>query len=1242
VGAPPPVIAGTPARGIPAFPPGAPPPPPPAPPPAPPRPAAPSRSAGPVSVDLVDEIEDLDDHEPADAFGATVAQTGNLFVRANDGRILGPFSPDEARELVLQGRLTGGEAASFDQRSWMPLTSFPGLSGLAMPEANPPPRASGGEFDFSFSDAPKTNAGAEPDDFDFSFSDLPKTDRAPGLVPPPATGARPAAAAPPPAARPATGSPTGSRPATGLHDLFDDLPDDLPAPKGAAAAPAPAGGLTDLSDLPAPKTAVTPRAPSGGLDLPGLRDAVDLPGLKGGVDLPGLKGEAGLPGLKGEAGLPGLKGEAGLPGLRGEPGLPGPRGVAGLPGTRGETGLPGVRGESALPGVRGETGLPGVPELSGLVAPVGEDLPNLPGDAEARQFAEGGLADQLEGDPLRRPAAPAAGRKRTLILAAGLVGGLAVVGAVTSLIDGVGPFGLDLLLGDEPVAAPRTAPPSMNVAAPSAAPSALASAPVSGAGSAPGLLPPGEATLAEVAGYRAAIAAREQKGEGAGAEALDLIELYAFGALEFPGNNEWIRRAGELAAKLDDATKATPAGKRARLAAALANSDGAALADAIEVAKANPGDARAHYLAGHAWRLKNDLDATFAAFDKARTLDPTLLAAARLAGETAVKRGDMENARPILEGVFEKAPGTPSVAVSLARIELHKGANDRASQLVEQVLAMPAERATAADRSQAIVLRARLEIGRGQEDVALRSLEEAIKANPRNLEAIELLSERHFATKAYDKALNQFETLRAAGAGTPEIVISIARCHEALNNADKALAELTAGAAQYAQSAALQSAIGDAEMRRRRFPEARAAYDKALSIDPKFEEAYLRIADLLVSQAKVGEASDFLAKALEAKPSSAMLHYGAGELKQRLAGGKDETLLGAAEREFREAIRLDPTMLRARHHLAQTLLDKGDAQGAMKELTGLQARPDYHEDLAYDVGRAQQALGEIDNAIASYEDALTRHGNDPKTLLAAGTAYFAKADYPKATERLTLAAQVANKLTAAHYYLGRVAFEQKNLAVAVQKFQLASDDEAGNNEFRYWLGRALLEAGKAKPAYQEFTTVAENIKNENLKKIPKFLCDAHYRRGQLRFDGVADGTRDWRGAQGDFKVALDCDESRPEVWTALGDTYEIPEPKTAEQHYTTATRKDAKYAPAYWKRGNLRMLSENVAGAKADFERARDLDPKSPEPLGRLCEIYNGQGQKAQAKAACKAYLDVAPSGELAGTAREILEDLNR
>ena len=1214
-----------------------------------------------VSVDVVDEFEDIDDPPGEESEGKTVAHAGTLNVRMPDGRILGPFAPDDVQELVLQGRLTGNEVASYDRQQWLPLTSFPGLSNLAPARGqaggplSSPPAAQGGDFDFSFTDAPRTNASAEADDFDFSFSDLPAKD-ARGLVPPPSSPPAPASAGRAPA--------PAQRPGASMQDIFDDLPDDLPAPKGSVAGsfgdvvdlPAPKGpgdtsagraggidlpGLKGGVDLPGLKGGIDLPGLKGGIDLPGLKGGVDLPGLRGGIDLPGLKGESGLPGLKGETALPGLKGEQALPGLKGETALPGQRGASALPGQRGETALPGTRPEAGLPGIRGESGLPGMPELGGLVAPVGGDLPNLPGDAEARRFAETGLAEELEGGGPALATAPP-GSKRKLILVSGLVAGLALVGGVTALIDGVGPFGIDLILGTEPTApTPRSAPGAASMNLPGTPSAAQAGQPTASGPGATVVLPASEATLAEVAGYRAAIGAREQKGEGVGAESIDLIELYAFGALEFPGNSEWARRANELAGKLDDATKATLPGKVARLVAGLANSDGASLNEAIELSKANPSDARAAYLAGHAFVLKSDLDGAFAAFDKARTLSPDLLPPARLAGELAIKRGEMETARTILEGVYAKAAGTPSVANSLAAIEVHAGQAEPAQKLIDQVLGLPAERVGPAGRSTALTLRARLELGRGQDDAGLKTLEDAIKLYPQNLDAVELLSEHQFAAKAYDKALTQFEALRANGVSTPEIVIRIARCHEALNNAEKAHSELVAGIAQFPKSAVLQAELGDTEMHRRHYAEARAAYDKALEIDSKFEIAYLRISDLLIDQSKVPEAADFLAKALEARPSSAMIHFGAGHLKQLLSViSHDEALLGQAEREFREALRLDPTLLDARHQLAQTLLDKGDAAGAMKELSGLQARPDYHADLAYDLGRAQQALGKTDDAIRSYEDALTRHKDEPLTLLAAGTAYFEKKDYDKATERLTLAAQVGNKLTAAHYFLGRVALDQKKYALAQQKFQMASDEEAQNFEYRYWLGRSLLEGGQAKQAYQEFSAVSEGIKND--AKAASKLCDAHYQRGLLRFNGVADGTRDWRGAQGDFKSALDCDDKRAEIWTAYGDTFEVAQKDTAIQHYSKAIAVDRAYAPAYLKRGALYQNLEKIPLAKSDFESALRYDPKLAEPHIGLCEIMQGQGSRAAAKEHCEAYLKLAPTGESAGTAKDILDDLRR
>ncbi len=1242
---PPPPVFGDPLASTSGF--AVPPPPPPAPPqrrasaPLPPVPPIASRPPAPptgptraanvdVSVDLLDEIEDLDEGD-----GNTVAQGAGWQIRGLDGRLLGPYDAEGLRQLAAQGRLTGDEEASIDGRTWVPLSQLPGMAGLFKRT-----QSSGlGELDFSFSGGSHSNA--EPDDFDFSFSDMPKP-HVQGLVPPPppprpAPSTRPPASAPPP--------PGAPRPPTGnLTDLFDDLPEDLPAPKAPGGVDLP-GPRFGGADLPAPKS-TAPRgaapafgddlpAPKGDVDLPGPREVSGLPGRKDVSGLPGPRGIADLPGPRGVSDLPAPRGVSDLPGQRAD--LPGPRGISDLPGQRadlptrkGETGLPAPRGETGLPTPKGQSGLPGLRDGElGAGLDGEESLPGLPDDEEARAFAAEAAATVTK----ERKGIPRAG----LLIGGGVVAaGLLAVGAMMALE--IGPFGPS----DE--RDPRSSPPSVarTKNPPSVAPNPATGPAGTSASAEPALLAPAATTLAEVAGYREAIGPLELKGEAQGDDAVRLAELYAFGGLEFR-QQEWVQKAGELAGKLD---ANAPAGKRAALAAALAGNRAGVHEEIVAFAAKNAADARAQYLLGHAWRLKGDGAQARQAFEKAATTDAELVGARRFAGELALRGGDVAGARAHFEAVLQKAPGAPGVTNHLAAIALSEGKNDDARKLVEGVLALDKDRLAGPDRSAALTLRARLDLAAGQVEPGLAGLEEAIRAWPQNLDAVDLLSRRHFADKAYDKALAQFEALRTAGVESPEIAIRIAECHEALSREAKALEELQAAAAKFATSPVVQGAIGDLHVRQRRFAEARAAYDKSLEIDGTYEEAHLRIANLLVSQSKVSEAVDYLKAAVARRPQSATLHYGLGELQQRLADVNGDPVYRAqAEAEFRKALAADPAMSRARHQLAVSLIDVGKPEAALKELEALRSRPDYHQPLDFDFGRALHAMKRYDEAIAKLDAALAQQPENAAYLLESGITRFDKGDLDSAREQLTKAAAIDTNLTLAHFYIGRVELAAKNHSEAIRKFKMAIEEEQRNFTYRYWLGVALQDSGEADIARAEFETVAAEARKD--ARLAAQLCDVFFRLGQMQMGDE----RQLGGALRDLRSATECDPKNAVAWLSFADVHmSLGKDREAQGYYGQALKnagtvgeeqaRRAMQAVAHYRLGELAIRFEDMKGARQHFEQSREAKSDYADAWYQLCSVYAGQSDRGRAQSACKKYLELAPDGQYARAVKDIQSDL--
>ena len=1198
------------------------PPPPPPRPPAPPAPPAPPSAHGmgragmdlDLAVDMVDEIEDLEESGTYDALGGhpkTAAMPAS-----------GPPGSADAFDFGFGDPAPEREEAPVDDFDF----SFGGESA-----AGPDNSAQADDFDFSFG-APAQHRSTPP----VAPSRTIAQHTAPHTTPPrsgtpaagrpsapihPSTPARPSAPI-----RPSTPARPGPPRTERLGDLFDDI-DDLPAPKA----------VDPYRDLPTPKTR-DPYDPYG--DLPTERGYTDLPTERGYSGLPTERGHSDLPTERGHSGLPTERGHSGLPTERGHSGLPTERGHTGLPTDRGHTGLPTDRGHTGLPTDRGHTGLPTDRGYTGLPTDRGHTgLPTERGIADALIAPEDpGLAPMELPSPDEAAGASTATTRpqrqtRMLLIGGGvLLTALILVGGL--MATGIGPFG-----PDDPPPRPR---PKPIVQAPAPEPPPPPPGPIEPATpDEDGMIPTSGATLAEVAGYRDAIGRLEPNRKSlAGEAAIELIELYALGALEFPGNERWAESANKMIEQIGEAVAETPAGRRAALAAALAEGNTDAAEKLVELAAAHPDDARARYLAGHAHLVRGELADSLAAFRATVQADDTLIAARRMAGELALKAGELDAGRKSLTDLYALAPGAPSVINALAALELRQGNPERAQKLIEQALSLPPDRLSGMDRSRALLLRARLHLEADRAEPALADLEAAVRAWPGDLEALDLLSDRHFATGNYEKALDQLEALRAAGVDSPQIAIKIAQSHIGLDQADRAQTVLEKAATDFPTDPTVHTVLGDIHLRARAFDIARAAYEKALEVDPRHQPAQLKMAELLVKQARVGDAIEYLKAARKKNPDGALILVGIADLNKRLAETSGQRkLLAETEADYRAALKIDPSLNSARRDLVTVLLAQEKAEAALAELDHLAARPDFHEPLDFDFGRARQALGRIDEALADYDKALARDPNDPAVLFAAGSARFEKQEYDRARELLDQAITHDSKRVDAHHYLGRVAYAQGRFDEAIQHLKQALELDKRNQPYRYWLGRALEAAGepaRLAAARLEYDAVA--IAANQDPALAKALCDVFLRRGKMQMSRFAE----WQGAIDDFGRAIACDGKTAEPYFLRGQMRDrTNDLDGAIADFAAAIKREPKLAAAYAASASVHLRQRPVDLRKIEnlSKQALRYDETLPEPHYTLCTLLK-ERSAATARRHCERYLVLAPDGDNAPIARDLLRSL--
>jgi Tfp pilus assembly protein PilF len=135
---------------------------------------------------------------------------------------------------------------------------------------------------------------------------------------------------------------------------------------------------------------------------------------------------------------------------------------------------------------------------------------------------------------------------------------------------------------------------------------------------------------------------------------------------------------------------------------------------------------------------------------------------------------------------------------------------------------------------------------------------------------------------------------------------------------------------------------------------------------------------LLLQEEKWEEARNVLFDARRKDPKDPQAAYYLGVAWQRLAN------LELAEKNYREALELDPKLAEAGVNLSQLLLDKGDQKGALAVLDkALKASP-THPDLLLNRAVALEGNASKDDVLAAYGAAAKARPNDPMLHAAYG------------------------------------------------------------------------------------------------------------------------------------------------------------------------------------------------------------------------------------------------------------------
>lgn len=431
-------------------------------------------------------------------------------------------------------------------------------------------------------------------------------------------------------------------------------------------------------------------------------------------------------------------------------------------------------------------------------------------------------------------------------------------------------------------------------------------------------------------------------------------------------------------------------------------------------------------------------------------------------------------------------------------------------------------------------------------------------------------------SRKFDDAMKKAQAILAKDPGNKEAQILLADAYAGQKNLPEGTQALEKLVRQYGDYVPGYLNLGLFEMAQGKINEAKAQFEKAVTVDPKSVEARKALAGFYTLAKDFPKAEQQYRAAVDANPDSVDAHQALASFYMGQRRFSD------AEPVYKAISKLQKNSPESRFTLANFYLSQGKVEDARK--TDAEIAKDTPNFMPARLQLADLALREQKYDVA--DQVLSQ-------ILK---------DRPKEAQALTLAAQVS--------------IARKDPQKAIQQLETAQKSEPNMPAIHYWKGVAYEAQGNLELAQHSF---------ERAIGIYERYTDAHMALAKLMLDrGVPDSALKYA------QRASEQDPNRAEAHLLAGMAYyNLQKLPDAEKEFQQFAEMEPNSPQGPLRLGAVHLMQRRYDVAEKDFEKALSINPKQTDALNGLATIYRAKSQNDKAIARIRQQIALAETADI-------------